>query len=700
MAALGLLLCAAGSQGAAAERVRALPARRQLNHNDDFDDGYWDDYDDGSWDDEDADESEDESDDEDADESEDESDDDVPYCADEGIYCGVDDDDNYVCDVDFCCGTPWDQDRTRTADPTPGPTPDPSAEPTPEPTPEPTLGPSPEPTPEPTPAPTAEPTFAPTFAPTASFLRITAFGDGWTCVAETRCELRWDYRGDADACATVAVSAVSSAGVETYSRTTANDGAAKSEVLADINADAYTVTIACTDDATIADSRDFQSSLVVVRRRRDAEKQEVFEDEATALEILKTEETKDIESYGARPRASSCTIAEFEVELRGVEASRSRGGQGTVHLAEYQGEAGARDHGRLRSPRIVAVLGVVTTDPTYLGLVLEYLPGGSLRDALDADGAIDAERQRVWSADVARGMAYLYKSRIEHRDLKSLNCLLTHDGRGKVCDFGLSKCDDLAATRATAGLCGTPAFMAPEYLDGGAFHEKCDVYSYAMVLYEIWTRGYPWEGLSPPQVIFKVVQRLRPEAPPSMPGDVRALMTACWAHDASVRPSFKDIVASLDASTPRLRTKGAWDHAPLLEGDAHVRPMRTYGAHGPEARSSPRNCCTGTPPLDPEPVLQRREREPRRRAKEAARPPPGLWAREHAVASDGNCQFRAIAHQLCGNDERHDAVRKRVVGQLTLEPERYAEFCMVEDAEDADFEACAAWATTASGATP
>ncbi|KAH8055791.1 ubiquitin protein ligase [Aureococcus anophagefferens] len=398
MAALGLLLCAAGPQRAAAERARALPVRRRLDHYDCDDYDYY--YDDGSSDDEDEDYYYDESDDdvpycadegiycgfdeeddryvcdvdfccgtpwdqevsdcclnhcecddagmcdcngelcdatwrdrypawydeneieswlsfdsiyedEDEDEDEDESDDDVPYCADEGIYCGFDEeDDRYVCDVDFCCGTPWDQDvsdccvnhcecddaglcdcngeecnATRrqavakadddvgavdgadaraypgaharpSPDPTPGPTPDPSAEPTPEPTPEPTLEPSPEPTPEPTPAPTAEPTFA----PTASFLRITAFGDGWTCVAEARCELRWDYRGDADACATIAVSAVSSAGVETYSRTTANDGEAKSEVLADINADAYTVTIACTDDATIADSRDFQVS--------------------------------------------------------------------------------------------------------------------------------------------------------------------------------------------------------------------------------------------------------------------------------------------------------------------------------------------------------------------------------------------------------------------------------------------------------
>ena len=343
---------------------------------------------------------------------------------------------------------------------------------------------------------------------------------------------------------------------------------------------------------------------------------------------------------------------------------------------------------RLRSPRIVLVLGVVTTDPSYLGLVLEYLPGGSLRDALDAEGAVEAERQRVWSLDVARGMAYLYKSRIEHRDLKSLNCLLTHDGRGKVCDFGLSKCDDLAATRATAGLCGTPAFMAPEFLNGAAFREYCDVYSYAMVLYEIWTRGYPWENLSPPQVIAKAMQRLRPEVPASVPRDVRALMTACWAHDASVRPSFKDIVTSLDASTPRPRTKGPWDHVPLLEGDADVRPMRTYERstvlkrvlesaellHGDASRSTLSRCSSsGSESLGVE----------RRRLRDR------LWdfgLREHAVASDGNCQFRAVAHQLCGDDERHDAVRKRVVGQLALEPARYAEFCMVEDAEDADFE--------------
>lgn len=210
---------------------------------------------------------------------------------------------------------------------------------------------------------------------------------------------------------------------------------------------------------------------------------------------------------------------------------------------------------RLRSPRVVQVLGVVTSDPTYLGLVLEYLPGGSLRGALDAEGDVDAERQRIWCADVAHGMAYLYKSHIEHRDLKALNVLLTHDGRGKVTDFGLSKCDDLqtaaTATVAGGGLSGTPAFMAPEFLEECTFTEKSDVYSYAIVLFEVWSRGVPWEGLKPPQIISKVIfKQQRPQVPPSMPPDMAALMAACWSHDAADRPSFKDIAAQFDDAAP------------------------------------------------------------------------------------------------------------------------------------------------------
>ena len=110
---------------------------------------------------------------------------------------------------------------------------------------------------------------------------------------------------------------------------------------------------------------------------------------------------------------------------------------------------------KLRSPRIVSVYGVVTTDSSWLGLVVEYCAGGDLREALDADDAasIDEAQRRSWLSDIALGMAYLYSKGVEHRDLKALNVLLTRDLRCKVTDFGLSKCEDLKTT-ATATMGG------------------------------------------------------------------------------------------------------------------------------------------------------------------------------------------------------------------------------------------------------
>ena len=132
---------------------------------------------------------------------------------------------------------------------------------------------------------------------------------------------------------------------------------------------------------------------------------------------------------------------------------------------------------RLRSPRVVQVIGVVTTDNAYLGLVMEYCSGGSLRAALDDEsGAITGALQRIWSSDVALGMKYLYEQGVQHRDLKPLNILLTRDLRAKVADFGLSTCEELRTartsrtTRSGGGtLAGTAAFMAPELLDANTY---------------------------------------------------------------------------------------------------------------------------------------------------------------------------------------------------------------------------------------
>ena len=217
---------------------------------------------------------------------------------------------------------------------------------------------------------------------------------------------------------------------------------------------------------------------------------------------------------------------------------------------------------QLRSPRVARFYGVVTTDTTFLGLVMEYCAGGSLRACLDGEsGKVTADLQRVWGLDVALGMAYLYSQGVEHRDLKALNVLLTSDLRGKVTDFGLSKCDDLRTTQTTqgGGAAGTSAFMAPELLEDNTFTEKSDVYSYAIVLWEIWSRQVPWRGLQPVQVTRKVVdKRERPPVPPAMPAELRELMVRAWAHLPADRPDFAEISSKLKASRPRRAPGARW----------------------------------------------------------------------------------------------------------------------------------------------
>ena len=168
---------------------------------------------------------------------------------------------------------------------------------------------------------------------------------------------------------------------------------------------------------------------------------------------------------------------------------------------------------KLRSPRIVQVFGVMTTDASYLGLVVEMCAGGTLREALEADDyatAVDEAQRRRWLLDVALGMSYLYSKGVEHRDLKTLNVLLDASRRRcKVSDFGLSQSESLntAATQSTmgggGGAKGTPAYMAPELLEDNLFDEKSDVYSYGILLWEIYDRGIPWRGLQPMQIMRK-----------------------------------------------------------------------------------------------------------------------------------------------------------------------------------------------------
>lgn len=155
--------------------------------------------------------------------------------------------------------------------------------------------------------------------------------------------------------------------------------------------------------------------------------------------------------------------------------------------------------GFIRHRNLVQLLAYVFKPDAHL-LVYEYMPGGSLQDALDrmAKGTLTLswpERHRILCG-VAHGLAYLHTeslgSSIVHRDLKPANILLDEGYEAKLGDFGLAAIVPLKATHATTDcLAGTIGFIAPEYHQTMRYSQKSDVFSYGVVIAQLVTARAP-----------------------------------------------------------------------------------------------------------------------------------------------------------------------------------------------------------------
>jgi len=203
----------------------------------------------------------------------------------------------------------------------------------------------------------------------------------------------------------------------------------------------------------------------------------------------------------------------------------------------------------LRHPNILQFLGSCSIPPNVC-LVTEYMPRGDLHKIIhDKSVNLDKALMKKIALDVSRGMLYLHSSNpvVIHRDLKSHNVLIGEHWNAKVADFGLCKIIQSWEETSKYTPCGTPKWAAPEVLRNENYTTKADVYSFAIILWEMSTRQDPFPGMSAFELIVQVGKHgLRPgvltDSNPLAP-----IIAECWEDNPKLRPSFERILAILDA---------------------------------------------------------------------------------------------------------------------------------------------------------
>ncbi|XP_012578279.1 PREDICTED: receptor-interacting serine/threonine-protein kinase 2 [Condylura cristata] len=225
---------------------------------------------------------------------------------------------------------------------------------------------------------------------------------------------------------------------------------------------------------------------------------------------------------------------------------------------------------KARFSYILPILGICN-EPEFLGIVTEYMPNGSLNELLHRKIEYPEVpwplRFRILH-EIALGVNYLHNMNppLLHHDLKTQNILLDNEFHVKIADFGLSKWRMMSLSQSrnskSAPEGGTIIYMPPENYEPGQKSRasvKHDIYSYAVITWEVLSRKQPFEEVTNPlQIMYSVSQGHRPDTnEESLPFDIphRALMISLiqsgWAQNPDERPSFLKCLIELE---PVLRT--------------------------------------------------------------------------------------------------------------------------------------------------
>jgi eukaryotic-like serine/threonine-protein kinase len=268
-----------------------------------------------------------------------------------------------------------------------------------------------------------------------------------------------------------------------------------------------------------------------------------------------------------------------------------RGDTDGLTLARFEREARATS--QLSSPHTVRIFDFGASDDGVYFIAMEYLRGLDLRQLVQRQGPLAPARAVHFSLQACRSLIEAHEYGIVHRDIKPANLFVTRidddeDGL-KVLDFGLARVrqPDVRSTFSQPGSAvGTPAYMAPETLDGSPADERSDIYSLGATLYHLLTGGPPFDV---PHLRALFVAHLTERPPPisarrggRVPPRLEQVVDRCLEKQpsqrfASVRELAEALAGSLDGPAwTHDDARHAWDALRL--GDADTASVRVAQA--------------------------------------------------------------------------------------------------------------------------
>lgn len=173
-----------------------------------------------------------------------------------------------------------------------------------------------------------------------------------------------------------------------------------------------------------------------------------------------------------------------------------------------------------------------------LAYIMEYAPGGDIRDVLDSNKVVPISTFILITKQLAAGLSAIHEKEIVHRDIKPENILFSSDGQIKIADFGISFSSEISRITSNGSLVGTINYMAPEYVKRGIFDPRSDLFSLGVMLYELLSHKHPY-GYS--KNLDELLEKFAIEIPP------------LYTHREDCSVDLSDIVMKLLEIDPDLR---------------------------------------------------------------------------------------------------------------------------------------------------